>query len=164
LYWIYCDTASKKYQLQQLWQWIQQLSEGPDCPPPPAPADATQPGSNMSSQQNAAAAAPAAAPAAVPHSFKHHLTPGLFGNICSSCKKALYSRSGNKLRTYSGGEVSEHKWTTYLRALPMPPVLAWCITIHKVQCLSLDKAVIDLGKKGICSWPSICATQQGAQP
>ncbi len=27
-----------------------------------------------------------------------------------------------------------------------PLVLAWCITIHKVQGLSLDKAVIDLGR------------------
>ncbi len=71
LYWMFYDTASEKGQLDQLWQWIQQLSESPDCPTPPAPANATQPGGNVSSQQNAAApAAAAAAPA--PHSSKHH--------------------------------------------------------------------------------------------
>lgn len=69
----------------------QQSSEGPDCPPPPAQANATQPGGNVSSQQNAAAAVPAvvpaaapaaAPPAAAPHSSKHHLTTELCGNIC----------------------------------------------------------------------------------
>ena len=60
LYWTYHDTASKKCQLDQLWQWIQQLSEGPDCPPPPAPANATQPGGSVLPQQNAAGAALAA--------------------------------------------------------------------------------------------------------
>ena len=60
LYWTYYDTASKKCQLDQLWQWIQQLSEGPDCPPPPAPANATQPGGSVLPQQNAAGAALAA--------------------------------------------------------------------------------------------------------
>ncbi len=60
LYWMYYDTASKKCQLDQLWQWIQQLSEGPDCPPPLAPANATQPGGSVLSQQNAAGAALAA--------------------------------------------------------------------------------------------------------
>ena len=47
LYWTYYDTASKRCQLDKLWQWIQQLSEGPDCPPPPAPANATQPGGSV---------------------------------------------------------------------------------------------------------------------
>ncbi len=33
-----------------------------------------------------------------------------------------------------------------LERYQFPLVLAWCITIHKVQGLSLDKAFIDLGR------------------
>jgi len=51
-----------------------------------------------------------------------------------------------------------------LERYQFPLVLAWCITIHKLQGLSLDKAVVDLRQKCICLWPSICGIQQGAQP
>ena len=39
-------------------------------------------------------------------------------------------------------EIGRHTLGRY----QFPLVLAWCITIHKVQGLSLDKAVIDLGR------------------
>ena len=55
LYWLYYDTARQTDQLDQLWQWIQQLSESPD-------------------------AAPAAA--AATHTSKHLFTTKLFGKIC----------------------------------------------------------------------------------
>jgi len=56
--------------------------------------------------------------------------------------------SGSRLHCYSNNDaqVSEHKLTTYLTALQFPLVSAWCITIHEVPGLSLDKAVIDIGK------------------
>ena len=45
--------------------------------------------------------------------------------------------AGNPLLLHIDGQVSEHKWTTHLRALQIfPLVLAWCIISHKVQGLS----------------------------
>ena len=90
---------------------------------------------------HAGSSADAAAAAAATHPFKHQLTTKLFGksckgpsNICSSCKKALYSRSergvksdlavsslitqnATKCHKMHGGTVpeSDPKWTDAVR-------------------------------------------------
>ena len=46
-----------------------------------------------------------------------------------------------------------------------PLVLTWAVSIHRVQGVSLDCAVIDLGADvskhvSVCSWPGLCSIKQ----
>ena len=53
-----------------------------------------------------------------------------------------------------------HTWSTassHCSRLHLPLKLAWAMSIHKAQGLTLDNVVIDVGKKELCAGPTYVA-------
>ena len=47
---------------------------------------------------------------------------------------------------------------TLLQRTQIPLTLCWAATVHKVQGLSLDAAVMDLGKDVVETWNGLCSS------